>query len=265
VQAFTKAEEEEADCKQAADSHKGVDSYKRSDPFPDTPPPSPVSSVASTAFSTAPSELPTPPPSPLTPRSAFKAALKKLLDRVVDIKTLQAVDSGYALYNDLSIKTDGISWAFGGLAFVLDWQGNVLTTGNAQFDMAVNIDAPGNVGLDNVSVKEVSARGQDVVVRGKGKIARLNAWARGRGGALGTFRITEDSEEEVTQLSLHQGRIENLGHLTIQESFQHTETFDNHQLLTLGKGARVKGGRAIVNFGTIEGEVYTLQSAVIRN
>jgi hypothetical protein len=36
-------------------------------------------------------------------------------------------------------------------------------------------------------------------------------------------------------------------------------------MLTLGKGAGVKGGRAIVNFGSIEGEEYTLQSALIRN
>jgi hypothetical protein len=207
VQAFSKEDEEEEAFTPAA---KPAEDLGRSSPsasprvFPPLALPEQKEVLVETPSAAAPSL--TPPPSPLdespppSPRTALRNVIKKLLDRVVDIQTLQAVGSGVVLYNDLSIKAEGISWAFGGLAFVLDWQGNILTTGNAQFDMGVNIDAPGKVGLDNVSVKQLSARGQDVVVRGKGKIGRLDAWATGRERESGTFRITEDSEGEINQL-----------------------------------------------------------------
>ncbi len=194
-------------------------------------------------------------------------SLKTLLDRVVDIKDLRAVESesAYALYQDLTITEAGIGWAFGGLAFVLDWQGNVVTTGTSKFDMAVTICTGGNVDVDHVLVKQLLAKGKNVLLRGTGGIERLDAWATGDGTTPGKVLMTKDSSQTIKQLYLHQGQGENHGHLTVQETLQQTETFDNQATLTLAKDATVQGGKVFANAGTVEGESYTLQSEVIRN
>ncbi len=194
-------------------------------------------------------------------------SLKKLLDRVVDIRDLRTVDSDLAcaLYKDLTVTEAGIGWSFGGLGFALDWQWNVATTGTSDFDMAVTICTGGNVEVDNVFVKQLLAKGKNILVRGTGGIGRLDAWATGDGIAPGKVLMTKDSRQKMEQFYLHQGQGENHGHLTVQETLQPTETFDNHTTLTLGPDATVQGGKVFINHGRVEGTSYTLQSDVIRN
>ena len=200
-------------------------------------------------------------------RPPSEETLKKLLDRVVDIQDLRAVesDSACALYKDLTVTEAGIGWSFGGLGFALDWQWNVATTGTSDFDMAVTICTGGNVEVDNVFVKQLLAKGKNILVRGTGGIGRLDAWATGDGTTPGKVLITKDSSQKMEQFYLHQGQGENHGHLTVQETLQPTETFDNHTTLTLGPDATVQGGKVFTNHGRVEGTSYTLQSDGIRN
>ena len=212
------------------------------------------------------SKPPTVSPSAPAPKSADDK-IKKLLDRVVNIKTFKPIesDSAYALYNDLVANETGISWGFLGLSFVLDWNWNIVTTGTSLQDMVVKICTQGNIGLDNVFARQILAKGKTVSVRGEGKIHRLDVWATGDAKTTGTLRITKDSRQEIAQLSIHQGKGENYGNLRIQESLHQTETFDNHKTIQLDKGATVKGGKIFTNTGTVEGETYTVQSDLVRN
>ena len=248
------------------------------------PPKAPVSvppSVSSTPKSSPPprpSSLPvvdlpaSEPPNPsVDSRPALEEKLIRLLDCVVDIKKLnqgmQSVESASAfdLYKNLQITEQGIGWSYGGLSFVLDPSWNVFTTGGAEFDMAVKICTHGNVEVDNVFVKQLLAKGKNVTVRGTGGIGRLDAWATGEGSTPGLFRITKGSTQEMDQIYLHQGRGENDAHLTIKESLHQMEEFNNRATLTMGKDAVVKGGRVFTNSASMEGESYTVQSALVRN
>lgn len=196
-----------------------------------------------------------------------KGTIKKLLDRVVNVKTYKPIDSesAQALYQDLVVKSTGISWGFLGLSFALDWKGNVVTTGTSLQDMAVKICTPGDIGLDNVAAKHILAKGKTVSVRGDGRLQRLDVWATGDSQTKGIFKITQGSHQDITRLYVHQGQGENYGQLSVQESLHHTTTFDNHHTLQLGLGATVKGGTRFTNTATVDGEAYTVQSEVVRN
>ena len=82
---------------------------------------------------------------PLNPseaaRSALEEKIKTVLDRIVDIEALQPIPSASTQipYSDLSVTEEGIQWGFGGLKFVLDWDWNILSSGRAEFDMALKV------------------------------------------------------------------------------------------------------------------------------
>ena len=205
-----------------------------------------------------------------TARSALEEKLKIVLDRIVDIEALQPIPSSSTKipYNDLSVTEEGIQWGFGGLKFVLDWDWNILSSGRAEFDMALKVCTLGTVELDNLFVKQVLAKGRDVLFSGNGRIDRMDAWATGIQGVHarpGIVRIAKDSEQRFHQIFIHQGRGENFGNLHIEESLNQTEAFQNNSHMHMDKGASVKGGSVFTNTATMEGESYSVQSALIRN
>jgi hypothetical protein len=240
------------------------------------PPKQSVVLVVPPSFSFSPAPAPNPaahpPPTPSpAARSDLDDKIKKLLDCVVDVKKLSQgmasveAASAHDLYKNLEITETGIGWAYGGLSFVLDRSWNVFTTGRSEFDMAVKICTGGNVEVDNVFVKQLLAKGKNITVRGTGSIGRLDAWATGDGTTPGRVCFTKDSTQDIEQFSLHQGKGENLAHLTIKEALHQTEEFTNRAILTMERGAVVKGGKAFSNSGIVEGETYTIQSSLIRN
>ena len=211
---------------------------------------------------------------PLNPsdvaRSALEEKLKTVLDRIVDIEALQPIPSSSTQipYSDLSVTEDGIQWGFGGLSFLLDWNWNVLSSGRAEFDMALKVCTLGTVELDKLFVKQVLAKGRDVLHSGRGRIDRLDAWATGIQGVHarpGIVQIAKDSEQRFRQIFIHQGRGESFGNLHIEESLNQTEEFQNNSHMHMDKGASVKGGSVFTNTATMEGESYSVQSALIRN
>jgi hypothetical protein len=205
-----------------------------------------------------------------TARSALEEKLKIVLDRIVDIEALRPIPSSSTQipYNDLRVTKDGIGWGFGGLSFLLDWNWNVLSSGRAEFDMALKVCTLGTVELDNLFVKQVLAKGRDVLHSGRGRIDRLDAWATGIQGVHarpGIVQIAKDSEQRFRQIFIHQGRGESFGNLHIEESLNQTEEFQNNSHMHMDKGASVKGGSVFTNTATMEGESYSVQSALIRN
>ena len=205
-----------------------------------------------------------------TARSALEEKIKTVLDRIVDIEALQPIPSSSTQipYNDLSVTEDGIQWGFGGLKFVLDWNWNVLSSGRAEFDMALKVCTLGTVELDNLFVKQVLAKGRDVLFSGNGRIDRMDAWATGIQGVHarpGIVRIAKDSEQRFHQIFIHQGRGENFGNLHIEESLNQNEAFQNNSHMHMDRGASVKGGSVFTNTAILEGESYSVQSALIRN
>jgi hypothetical protein len=214
--------------------------------------------------------LKTPPNPSETARSALEEKLKIVLDRIVDIEALQPIPSASTQipYNDLSVTEEGIQWGFGGLKFVLDWDWNILSSGRAEFDMALKVCTLGTVELDNLFVKQVLAKGRDVLFSGNGCIDRMDAWATGIQGAHarpGIVRIAKDSEQRFHQIFIHQGRGENFGNLHIEESLNQNEAFQNNSHMHMDRGASVKGGSVFTNTAILEGESYSVQSSLIRN
>ena len=236
-----------------------------------SPPKQAVASVPSIPDASLPPKV-SPPSKPPAPSDAALERLKKLLDRVVNVRTLQMDDKDKdicRLYNDLTVTVDGISWAFGGIAFALDWNWNVFATGDEKekimMAMAVKICTHGNVEVDNVFVKQLLAKGKNITIRGTGGMERFDAWATGDGKTPGMVRITEGSSQIMDQLYIHQGKTESHGQLTIKESLQQKGEFDNHGTLSLERNAVVQGGKVFSNYGTVEGEKYQIKSALIRN
>ncbi len=187
------------------------------------------------------------------------------------------------LYKHLGNLEDQSGWGYceyEGLGMRVDPWGNVvlmpgLSKSSVTTPPSLRVKTTGMVGIASaLSMAQLKVKARQVFgvgEEGRGKtsfIENLEVWATGDAQQAGTFMVMNNANVEVKTLTLYEGHLENHGRFAILSGGLvdlNRQNVSNYQDLVLGRGAKIKNSYTLGNYGSVNGDDYSLSSAILHN
>lgn len=97
-----------------------------------------------------------------------------IIDQAVDLDEQDDLSAG-SYYSLLQKQEEGLSWAFGGYSFVIDWNGDCWVTGASNAKLSLELNSPTQMALDNLTAETMTVSRGHVQIRGTTQLERLFA------------------------------------------------------------------------------------------
>ena len=180
------------------------------------------------------------------------------------------------LYKHLGNLEDQSGWGYceyEGLGMRVDPWGNVvlmpgLSKSSVTTPPSLRVKTTGMVGIASaLSMAQLKVKARQVFgvgEEGRGKtsfIENLEVWATGDAQQAGTFMVMNNANVEVKTLTLYEGHLENHGRFAILSGGLvdlNRQNVSNYQDLVLGRGAKIKNSYTLGNYGSVNGDDYSL-------
>ena len=183
--------------------------------------------------------------------------------------------------DEIGNKKSLYSFDHQGITFHIDLSGNVMMLPSAgSKESCINplrVKTDGFVALDNtLAIKHLKVKAQQFFGRGdegssSSLVDRIDLWTKRSGTDLDKGPgavLMRGVKWNVHSLFMHQGSLENWGNLSIAPggtvNLSH-QNVSNHNLITLGAGAKITHAYTIGNYGAISGDSYGLDCLLLHN